>query len=157
MYFRHCGRKHVISSLFLKTPILTVLQLTQYRLMSILPILSKVIKALDRKQLYSYLTNNSLLCPYQSGFHYSHSIVGLLLNVAGNIRGAVDSNKTWLAQLVDINKGVDINKVCKRLYHTSTLPSVFNFFSLSQPKLYLCNLFFSLYLTSATWMQLRSN
>lgn len=80
-----------------------VLQLTQYRLMSILPILSKVIKALDRKQLYSYLTNNSLLCPYQSGFHYSHSIVGLLLNVAENIRGAMDNSKLTEMVLLDLS------------------------------------------------------
>jgi hypothetical protein len=44
-----------------------------YRPISILPIASKILERAVHKQLYSFLTNNNLLSPYQFGFRKQHS------------------------------------------------------------------------------------
>ncbi|CAH2105832.1 unnamed protein product [Euphydryas editha] len=77
--------------------------LAQYRPISILPILSKVLESVVHKQLYSYLIYNSLLCPFQSGFRPSHSTVGALLNVTEDIRWAMDNTKLTAMILLDFS------------------------------------------------------
>ncbi|CAH2108919.1 unnamed protein product [Euphydryas editha] len=77
--------------------------LSQYRPISILPILSKVLESIVHKQLYSYLISNCLLCPYQSGFRPSHSTVGALLNVTEDIRWAMDNTKFTAMILLDFS------------------------------------------------------
>ena len=47
--------------------------LDNYRPISILPILSKILEKAVFHQLHSYRSKNSLLSPYQSGFRASHS------------------------------------------------------------------------------------
>ena len=47
--------------------------LDNYRPISILPILSKILEKVVFHQLHSYLSKNSLLSPYQSGFRANHS------------------------------------------------------------------------------------
>ncbi|XP_047543230.1 uncharacterized protein LOC125075562 [Vanessa atalanta] len=69
---------------------------SQYRPISILPILSKVLESIVHKQLYSYFTINNLMCPFQSGIRPSHSTVGALLNITEDIRYAMDNTKLTL-------------------------------------------------------------
>ena len=45
----------------------------KYRPISILPIASKILERAAHKQLYSFLTSNNLLSPYQFGFRKQHS------------------------------------------------------------------------------------
>ena len=64
-----------------------------YRPISVLPIVSKIIERAVHKKLYAYLSNNNLLCDNQSGFRPAHSCETALINM-------VD---TWLE---NIDKGL---------------------------------------------------
>jgi Reverse transcriptase (RNA-dependent DNA polymerase) len=77
--------------------------LSQFRPISILPVLSKVLESIVHKQLYSFLANNALLCPFQSGFRPSHSTVSVLLNVTEDIRYAMDNTKLTAIVLLDFS------------------------------------------------------
>ena len=48
---------------------------SNYRPISIIPVVAKVFERIVYDQLYSYLTENKLLCCYQSGFRTLHSTV----------------------------------------------------------------------------------
>jgi hypothetical protein len=48
-------------------------KIDNYRPISILPITSKILERAVHKQLYSFLTSNNLLSPYQFGFRKQHS------------------------------------------------------------------------------------
>ena len=76
---------------------------TDYRPISILPILSKVLESLVNTQLYSFLSSNNLLCPFQSCFRPFHSTVGALLNITEDIRCAMDNNKLTVMILLDFS------------------------------------------------------
>ncbi|CAH2087481.1 unnamed protein product [Euphydryas editha] len=105
--------------------------LTQYRPISILPILSKVIESLAHNQLYSYLTHNNLLCSYQSGFRSSHSTVGALLNITEDIRGAMDSTKLTAMVLLDFSSAfnsVDLDILIATLRAVNISSTVLDWF-----------------------------
>ena len=55
-----------------------------YRPISILPVVSKIIKKVIFKQLYEYLTHNNLLAGSQHGFRPMHSILTALLEATNN-------------------------------------------------------------------------
>jgi hypothetical protein len=44
-----------------------------YRSVSVLPVISKIMERIAHDQMYSYLYDNELLCPQQSGFKKGHS------------------------------------------------------------------------------------
>ena len=44
-----------------------------YRPISVLPVISKILERVVQEQLYKYLTMNQLLSPYQCGFRKCHS------------------------------------------------------------------------------------
>ncbi|CAH2091775.1 unnamed protein product [Euphydryas editha] len=105
--------------------------LTQYRPISILPILYKVIESLVHDQLYSYLSQNNLLCPYQSGFRSSHSTVGALLNITEDIRGAMDNTKLTAMVLLDFSSAfnsVDLDILIGTLRAVNISPTVVDWF-----------------------------
>ena len=52
---------------------------SNYRPISIIPVVAKVFKRIVYDQLYRYLTENKLLCCYQSGFRTLHSTVTALI------------------------------------------------------------------------------
>ena len=76
---------------------------TEYRPISILPILSKVLESIVNDQLYSFLSSNNLLCPFQSGFRPYHSTVTALLNITEDIRCAMDNTKLTVMVLLDFS------------------------------------------------------
>jgi len=55
-----------------------------YRPVSILPVVSKIIEKVIFKQLYEYLTDNNLLAVSQHGFRPMHSTLTALLEVTNN-------------------------------------------------------------------------
>ena len=52
---------------------------SNYRPISIIPVVAKVFERIVYDQLYRYLTENKLLCCYQSGFRTLHSTVTALI------------------------------------------------------------------------------
>ncbi|KAJ1531443.1 hypothetical protein ONE63_000123 [Megalurothrips usitatus] len=78
-----------------------------YRPVSILCLLSKVLEKIVHSQVYEYLAQNKLINPLQSGFRPGHSTKTALLKVADDIRLAIDQRKLVLAVLLDFSKAFD--------------------------------------------------
>ena len=64
--------------------------LDNYRPISILPILSKILEKAVFHQLHSYLSENSLLSSCQSGFRANHSTQLAVTFLTDKIRGHMD-------------------------------------------------------------------
>ena len=73
--FRYCPFyfKQVIITPILKKPSLDPESLLNYRLISQLPLVSKILERVVSHQLISYLTANNLLIPQKCGFRRGHS------------------------------------------------------------------------------------
>ena len=67
---------------------------SNFRPVSVIPVIAKVYESLIYKQLYSYLTTNSLLHPNQSGFRSSHSTQDALLKTTDDWCTALDPGKS---------------------------------------------------------------
>ena len=105
--------------------------ITDYRPISILPILSKVLETIVHNQLYSFLSSNNLLCPYQSGFRSFHSTVGALLNISEDIRCALDNTKLTVMVLLDFSNAfnsVDFDILLATLRAVNIPSTVLNWF-----------------------------
>ena len=67
--------------------------LGNYRLISILPIISKVYEKEVFNQLYRYLKDNSILSKFQSGYRSFHSTVSALTQMCDNWFENIDNGK----------------------------------------------------------------
>ena len=81
--------------------------LDNYRPISILPILSKILEKAVFHQLHSYLSENSLLSPYQSGFRVNHSTQLAVTFFTDKIRGHMDKGLLTGAVFIDLKKAFD--------------------------------------------------
>lgn len=77
--------------------------LTHFRPISILPFLSKVFEHIVHRQLSFFLTSNSLISPFQSGFRSGHSTVSALLKVTDDIRWAMENKSLTVLVLLDFS------------------------------------------------------
>ena len=78
-----------------------------YRPISTLPCLSKVLETLVNSQLKSFLSSYSVLSPYQSGFRPNHSTITAITLVTNNIVSALDKRRHCAALFVDLPKAFD--------------------------------------------------
>ena len=81
---------------------------SNFRPMSIIPIISKIVKRVVQRQLYHYLSSNHLLSPNQHGFRPNHSTESALVTVADHIPTAVDGGEISLLCLIDLSKCFDV-------------------------------------------------
>lgn len=79
----------------------------EYRPISILPFLSKVLEKLIHQQLSGYLNRTNFFCTNQSGFRQKHSCITALLKVTDDIREALDNDNVTLLTLLDFSKAFD--------------------------------------------------
>ncbi|KAJ1524049.1 hypothetical protein ONE63_010589 [Megalurothrips usitatus] len=78
-------------------------QLKEFRPISLLCILGKLLEKIVHAQTVSYLNSNGLLNPLQSGFKAGHSTASALLKVTGDIREAMGERKLALLVLYDFS------------------------------------------------------
>ena len=78
-----------------------------YRPISILPVVSKVFEREVFRQLYSYLTENSLLSKFQSGFRPKHSPATALIQMGDEWLENMDNGKLNGVVFLDIKKAFD--------------------------------------------------
>lgn len=78
-----------------------------FRPISILPCLSKVLEKVIAKQICSHLHQQSLLYPLQSGFRAEHSCSTAMVNVLNDIRIKFDEGYVTLLCLLDFSKAFD--------------------------------------------------
>lgn len=78
-----------------------------YRPISILPVLSKVIESLMADQIVEYFEQNRLLHPMQSAFRASHSCTTANIKVFDDIRISFDNKLLTLLCFLDFTKAFD--------------------------------------------------
>ena len=81
--------------------------LKNYRPISNLPFLSKLLERLILHQLFSHLTMNNLLNPHQSAYRPRHSTETLLLRVLNDLLVCLDKDKTAILLLLDLSAAFD--------------------------------------------------
>ena len=78
-----------------------------YRPISVLNIISKIIERAVHNQLYEYLTMCNILSPSQSGFRSNHSTNSTLLDVTDYILKNMNDGKATAAIFLDLRKAFD--------------------------------------------------
>jgi hypothetical protein len=79
-----------------------------YRPISILPILSKIMESHVHKTLYKHLCENNLLCVNQSGFRPLHSCQTVLTNISNDFNVAMDQGNMIGCVAADLRKAFDV-------------------------------------------------
>ncbi len=98
--------KHAVVQPLLKKPNLDCTVLSNYRPISKLPFLLKILEKVVLSQLASYLDMNVVIDMFQSGFRYLHSTESAL-KVFNDIFLAVDSGKVVILILLDLIAAFD--------------------------------------------------
>lgn len=78
-----------------------------YRPVSLLPTLSKVLERIVHSRLYNYCMENKLLTEKNSGFKRDDSTVNQLLNITNKITNALDRKEDACLIFLDISKAFD--------------------------------------------------
>ena len=91
----------------LKKPGLDPLDIKNYRPISNLSFMSKIVEKLVAQQLLVHLSRNQLLPPSQSGFRRHHSTESAILKVLADVYTAIDSGQVSLVGLLDVSAAFD--------------------------------------------------
>ena len=93
---------------------------SNYRPISNLSFISKLLEKVVLKQLNSYLSSNGLFCPVQSGYRPHHSCETLLIKLFDDIIGSIEQRQTIALILLDLSAAfdtIDHNILIQRLNH----------------------------------------
>ena len=101
-----CMKEAIVRPL-LKKPTLDNTLLKNYRPISNLPFISKIIEKVVASQLKKHLTKNQLLDSLQSAYREAHSTETALIKVQSDIMSAVDSNRAAVLLLLDLSAAFD--------------------------------------------------
>ncbi len=82
-------------------------QLSNYRPISLLPFLSKILEKVAAKQLVSHLEKHNLLARFQSGFRRGHSTETAVARITNDILASNDSGKVTALVLLDLSAAFD--------------------------------------------------
>ena len=94
--------------------------ITNYRPISLLSVLSKLFEKLVHKKLYAYLDENNIINECQFGFRASHSTSHALINATENLYKSLDNDLHTLGIFIDFSKAFDtVNHaiLCSKLEH----------------------------------------
>ena len=78
-----------------------------YRPISLIPVISKVIEKVIYNQMYSFFTKQQLFNDNQYGFRSGHSTEHAILEVIDRTIAALDSNETPINIFIDLSKAFD--------------------------------------------------
>jgi hypothetical protein len=78
-----------------------------YRPISILPVVMKILERAIHNQVYGFLTENNILTPVQSGFRKLYSTLTTLIDVSDNIHNDVEEGRGTGMLFLDLKKAFD--------------------------------------------------
>ena len=81
---------------------------SNFRPISIVPVVSKIVERAVHQQLYNYLAQNHLLSSTQHGFRPRHSTETALISISDHILSANDRGELSLLCLLDLSKCFDV-------------------------------------------------
>ena len=81
--------------------------LNNYRPISVLPCLSKILERIMYNRLYTFLNENNLLYEKQFGFQAAHSTDHAIVELANQIYSKFNENKFTLGVFIDLSKAFD--------------------------------------------------
>ena len=84
------------------------LDYSNYRPISLLSNIEKILEKLMYKRLYTFLNNNNIICNLQFGFRQQYSTSHALINITEIIRKALDDGNIGCGVFVDLQKAFDI-------------------------------------------------
>ena len=87
-----------------------------YRPISILSAIHKIVEKLTHKRLYKFLVKYNILFRYQFGFRNSYSTVMALIEIVDRIRITADAGKAIAGLYIDLSKAFDTVDHAKLLY-----------------------------------------
>ena len=99
--------KNALVKPLLKKPSLDQENFKNYRPVSNLPFLSKILEKVVLKQLLAHLKANNLVEPFQSAYRAHHSTETALLRVVNDIFLEVDDRKLVMLNLLDLSAAFD--------------------------------------------------
>ena len=85
----------------------TANDMDNYRPISVLPTISKVLERVVYTQLYDFLAKEKLLSPYQCGYRKGHSTELVVLSFTDSIRRSMDQGLLTGAVFIDLRKAFD--------------------------------------------------
>ena len=83
------------------------LDYSNYRPISLLSNIEKILEKLMYKRLYTFLNNNNIIYNLQFGFRQQYSTSHALINITENIRKALDDGNIGCGVFVDLQKAFD--------------------------------------------------
>ena len=102
-----CDFKHAVVRPLLKKPGLDPNLLSNFRPISNLPYISKILEKVVYNQLLPFLEDNGVTELFQSGFKALHSTESALLKVSNDILLSTDSGKSVVLVLLDLSAAFD--------------------------------------------------
>ena len=81
-------------------------EINNFRPISVLPVLSKILEKAVHKQLYTYLNKNNMLSSQQSGFRPSHSTATCITDIVDYLLDNMNTKQITGSIFLDFNKGV---------------------------------------------------
>ena len=80
---------------------------TNYRPISLLITISKILEKVVYKRTYNFLSNTGQLYQSQYGFRSGHSCLNAISELVGNIQKNNEENKLTLGVFIDLSKAFD--------------------------------------------------
>ena len=84
-----------------------ILDTSNYRPISLLSNINKIIEKLLYERLYSFLTLHNVIYINKNGFRKNHSTIHALISLTEDIRNAIDNNNVACGIFIDLKKAVD--------------------------------------------------